>query len=334
MSLKHSDEFKRDAVRIALTSGLTRRQVASDLSIGLSTLGKWIASISDETKIPTQDTDLLRENERLRICRLMGVTDRGLRAWKRRPPSLRQRRDLILLAHIREQHRLCLGSYGRPRMTEELKALGLQVGQRRVGRLMRQNNITVVRTRKFKRTTDSHHTFNIAPNLLKQDFSASAPNQKWAGDITYVWTREGWVYLAVILDLYSRRVIGWATGDRLKQDLALRALNMALALRKPPPGCIQHTDRGSQYCAHEYQKLLLKHQLLPSMSGKGNCFDNSAVESFFKSLKAELIWRRHWQTRRDIEIAIFEYINGFYNPRRRHSTLGSDESPNDFGKNH
>ncbi|WP_244599429.1 IS3 family transposase, partial [Escherichia coli] len=143
-----------------------------------------------------------------------------------------------------------------------------------------------------------------------------------AGDITYVWTREGWVYLAVILDLYSRRVIGWATGDRLKQDLALRALNMALALRKPPPGCIQHTDRGSQYCAHEYQKLLLKHQLLPSMSGKGNCFDNSAVESFFKSLKAELIWRRHWQTRRDIEIAIFEYINGFYNPRRRHSTLG------------
>ncbi|QBB07864.1 hypothetical protein EVV94_00005 [Enterobacter cloacae] len=116
----------------------------------------------------------------------MGVTDRGLRAWKRRPPSLRQRRDLILLAHIREQHRLCLGSYGRPRMTEELKALGLQVGQRRVGRLMRQNNITVVRTRKFKRTTDSHHTFNIAPNLLKQDFSASAPNQKWAGDITYV----------------------------------------------------------------------------------------------------------------------------------------------------
>ncbi|HFV6009971.1 TPA: IS3-like element IS1133 family transposase, partial [Escherichia coli] len=369
MSLKHSDEFKRDAVRIALTSGLTRRQVASDLSIGLSTLGKWIASISDETKIPTQDTDLLRENERLRkenrilreereilkkagnifrstkavrfqfitdyrgslsrsrICRLMGVTDRGLRAWKRRPPSLRQRRDLILLAHIREQHRLCLGSYGRPRMTEELKALGLQVGQRRVGRLMRQNNITVVRTRKFKRTTDSHHTFNIAPNLLKQDFSASAPNQKWAGDITYVWTREGWVYLAVILDLYSRRVIGWATGDRLKQDLALRALNMALALRKPPPGCIQHTDRGSQYCAHEYQKLLLKHQLLPSMSGKGNCFDNSAVESFFKSLKAELIWRRHWQTRRDIEIAIFEYINGFYNPRRRHSTLGSDEPP-------
>lgn len=158
--------------------------------------------------------------------------------------------------------------------------------------------------------------------LVLPRIGGEAPNQKWAGDITYVWTREGWVYLAVILDLYSRRVIGWATGDRLKQDLALRALNMALALRKPPPGCIQHTDRGSQYCAHEYQKLLLKHQLLPSMSGKGNCFDNSAVESFFKSLKAELIWRRHWQTRRDIEIAIFEYINGFYNPRRRHSTLG------------
>ena len=259
---------------------------------------------------------------RSHLCRMMGVTDRGLRAWLRRPPSIRQRRDMVILAHIREQHRLSLGSYGRLRMTEELNELGLRVGQRRVGRLMRQNGIRIIRSRKFKRTTDSDHAFNIAPNLLQQDFSASAPNQKWAGDITYIWTREGWVYLAVIIDLFSRRVIGWAISNRMKQDLAIRALNMAVALRRLPPGCIHHTDRGAQYCAHDYQKLLRKNGFKVSMSGKGNCYDNSAVESFFKSLKAELVWRREWHTRRDVEIALFEYINGFYNPRRKHSALG------------
>lgn len=227
-----------------------------------------------------------------------------------------------VLAHIRDQHRLSLGSYGRPRITEELNELGIHVGQRRVGRLMRQNGIQVIRSRKFKRTTDSDHAFNIAPNLLQQDFTASGPNQKWAGDITYVWTREGWVYLAVIIDLFSRRVVGWAISNRMRQDLALRALNMAIAIRRPPPGCIHHTDRGSQYCAHDYQKLLRKHGFKVSMSGKGNCYDNSAVESFFKSLKAELVWRRNWQTRRDAEVALFGYINGFYNPRRKHSALG------------
>ena len=242
---------------------------------------------------------------------------------------------MVLLAHIREQHRLSQGSYGRPRMTEELNELGLRVGHRRVGRLMRQNAICVVRTHKFKATTDSDHIFNIAPNLLQQDFAASQPNQKWAGDITYIWTREGWVYLAVILDLHSRRVIGWAISNRMKKDLAIRALNMAIALRRPPKGCIHHTDRpshglktnrcratGSQYCSHDYQKILRKHGLTASMSGKGNCYDNAAVESFFKSLKAEMVWRKNWQTRRDVEVALFEYINGFYNPRRRHSALG------------
>lgn len=227
-----------------------------------------------------------------------------------------------VLAHIRDQHRLSLGSYGRPRMTEELNELGIHVGQRRVGRLMRQNGIQVIRSRKFKRTTDSDHAFNIAPNLLQQDFTASGPNQKWAGDITYVWTREGWVYLAVIIDLFSRRVVGWAISNRMRQDLALRALNMAIAIRRPPPGCIHHTDRGSQYCAHDYQKLLRKHGFKVSMSGKGNCYDNSAVESFFKSLKAEIVRRRNWQTRRDAEVDLFGYINGFYNPRRKHSALG------------
>lgn len=207
-------------------------------------------------------------------------------------------------------------------MTEELQELGLSVGHRRVGCLMRENGIKIVRTRKYKTTTDSNHAFNIAPNLLDQDFSAEAPNQKWAGDISYIWTGEGWLYLAVILDLYSRRVIGWAVSNRMKRDLAIRALDMAVAFRQPPDGCIHHTDRGSQYCSNEYQKRLTKHRFLVSMSGKGNCFDNSMVETFFKSLKAELIWRNCWETRRQVEGAIFQYINGFYNPRRRHSSLG------------
>jgi transposase InsO family protein len=257
-----------------------------------------------------------------RLCRIVDVTPRGYRAWRSRPASQRQREDLVLLAHIREQHRLSLNSYGRPRMTEELKELGLDAGHRRVGRLMRQNGISVVRTHKYKVTTDSNHKFNIAPNLLNRNFLADRRNQKWVVDISYIWTREGWLYLAVVLDLYSRRVIGWAVSNRMKRTLAIRALNMAIALRRPPKGCIHHSDRGSQYCSHDYQKILRQHGFKVSMSGKGNCYDNAAMETFFKTIKAELIWRRSWQTRRDVEVAIFEYINGFYNPRRRHSALG------------
>ena len=267
----------------------------------------------------------------VRLCQLFDVSPRGLRAWRRRPPSRRQRDDMVLLAHIREQQCLSLGSYGRPRMTAELQELGLPVGERRVGRLMKENGICAVRTRKYKRTTDSDHAFNIAPNLLDQDFSATGPNQKWAGDISYIWTGEGWLYLAVIIDLYSRRVIGWAVSDRMKRDLAIQALQMAINLRQPPPGCLHHTNRGSQYCSHDYQKLLRKHRFEVSMSGKGNCFDNAAVETFFKTLKAELIWRRSWETRRQVELALFEYINGFYNPRRRHSALAG-KSPVAFEK--
>ena len=181
-----------------------------------------------------------------RLCEIMDVSPRGYRAWRSRPVSVNQRKDLVVLAHIREQFALSLGSYGRPRMTEELKELGLEVGHRRVGRLMRENAIAVKRNKKFKATTDSSHSFNIAPNLLNRDFSADRPNRKWAGDISYVWTQEGWLYLAVILDLHSRRVIGWAVSNRMKRDLAIRALNMAIALRRPPKGCIHHTDRGSQ----------------------------------------------------------------------------------------
>jgi putative transposase len=229
---------------------------------------------------------------------------------------------MVLLAHIREQHHLSLCSYGRPRMTQELKEIGLTVGHRRVGRLMRDNRIYVVRTHKYKVTTDSDHHSNIAPNLLDRNFHADQPNMKWAGDITYIWTAEGWLYLAVMIDLHSRRVMGWAVSNRLKRDLALQALNNAVALRNPPQGCIHHTDRGSQYCSHDYQKRLREVGFQVSMSGKGNCYDNAAVETFFKTLKAELIWRHTWATRQNVTNALFQYINGFYNTRRQHSAIG------------
>ena len=191
-----------------------------------------------------------------RLCRVVGVSTRGLRAFRSRPAGRRQRSDLVAFAHIKGQSRLSFGSYGRPRMTEELRKIGLDVGHRRVGRLMRQNGISVDRTRKHKVTTNSDHKFNIAPNLLDRNFAADELDQKWAGDISYVWTREGWLYLAVILDLRSRRVIGWAVSNRRKRDLAIRALRMVIAFRSPPKGCIHHTDRGSQNCSHDYQKIL------------------------------------------------------------------------------
>ena len=257
-----------------------------------------------------------------KLCQMMQVTSRGFRKWLTRPMSKRARGDMTVLAHIREHYGLSLGTYGRPRMTMELKEVGLDVGERRVGRLMNINGIKPVRTRRHKLTTNSNHNLGIVANVLDGNFVADTPNAKWAGDISYVWTAQGWLYLAVILDLHSRRVIGWAVSDRMKKDLAIQALDMAVKLRNPPQGCIVHNDRGSQYCAYDYQKRLQRYGLTPSMSGKGNCYDNASVETFFKTIKAELIWRQSWPTRRQAEAAIYSYINGFYNARRRHTYLG------------
>jgi len=186
---------------------------------------------------------------------------------------------------------------------------------------MRENGLKARQKRRFKRTTDSHHAFPVAPTLLDQDFSADRPDQKWAADLSYVGTNEGWLYLAVVLDLFARRVVGWAVSDRLHQELALEALRKALALRRPGAGLTHHADRGSQYCATAYQAELKKHGIRISMSGKGNCFDNAVVEAFFKTLKSELVWRTVFQTRAEAKAAIGRYIDGLYNPVRRHSTL-------------
>jgi putative transposase len=256
-----------------------------------------------------------------RLCKVLGVSQSGSFAWRSRPMSRRQREELVLLAHLRSAFQLSNGTYGSPRITRELQDAGLVVGRRRTARLMRENGLKARQKRRFTRTTDSHHALPVAPNLLEQDFSAARPNQKWAADISYVWTSEGWLYLAVVLDLFARRVVGWAVSDRLHQDLALEALRKALAIRQPAPGLIHHADRGSQYCSMAYQAELKKHGFRISMSGKGNCFDNAVVETFFKSLKSELVWRTVFHTRAEAKQAIGCYIDGFYNPVRRHSTL-------------
>jgi transposase InsO family protein len=257
-----------------------------------------------------------------RLCKVLGVSQSGYFAWKDRPASRRQREDMILLAHVRSAFALSNGAYGSPRMTRELHDRGLAVGRRRTARLMRENGLIARQKRRFKRTTDSDHGFPVAPNLINQNFVAMGQNQKWGADISYVWTREGWLYLAVVIDLFARRVVGWATSDRLHKELALSALRKALTLRRPAKGLIHHSDRGSQYCSNGYQAELRKHGVSISMSGKGNCYDNAAVETFFKTLKSELVWRTVFQTRGAATSAIGRYIDGFYNPLRRHSTLG------------
>lgn len=186
---------------------------------------------------------------------------------------------------------------------------------------MRDNGLKALQKRRYKKTMDSCHGGPVAANLLDQDFTCDGPNQKWGADISYIWTAEGWLYLAIVLDLYSRRIVGWATSHRLKKDLALNALRRAIVLRQPLPGLIHHSDRGSQYCSHDYQKLLRANGMAASMSRKGNCFDNAMVETVFKTIKSEMIWRTSFQTRAAAELALGRYIDGFYNPRRRHSAL-------------
>ena len=257
-----------------------------------------------------------------RACLLLGVSVSGYYAWKHRGPSQRQLDDMIYLAHIRAYFAASNGTYGSPRMHVDLREDGLRIGRHRVARLMRDNALKANQKRRFKKTTDSNHGGVIAANLLDQDFACEQPDQKWGVDISYVWTLEGWLYLAIVLDFYSRRIVGWAVSNRLKKDLALDALRRAIAVRAPVPNLIHHSDRGSQYCSDDYLRLLKDHHMISSMSGKGNCYDNAMVETVFKTIKSELVWRTRYQSRRQAEIAIGQYIDGFYNPRRRHSALG------------
>lgn len=243
--------------------------------------------------------------------------------------SQREQSNLYLDRKIKDIFEYHKARYGAPRITKELNALGEPVNQNRVAKRMQVLQLKAKQARKFKVTTDSRHNKPVAPNLLQQDFMAKQPNKKWVGDITYVWTQSGWLYLATIMDLYSRKIIGWSMSNRMTKDLVCNALMMALWRRNFPKKVIVHTDRGSQYCSDKYQQLLSDNQLICSMSGKGNCYDNSAMESFFHSLKVECIHEKYFLTREKAKQTVFEYIETYYNTIRRHSTIGY-VSPDDY----
>jgi putative transposase len=263
------------------------------------------------------------------LCRVLEVSPSGYYAWARRPASARADRDDELGARVRAAHAASKGRYGSPRVHAELRANGEKVGRKRVARLMKEANLAGRKRRKFRSTTDSNHAFPIAPNILERDFTTTAPNEAWVTDITSIWTSEGWLYLAAILDLFSRRVVGWATSANVDRHLALAALAMALRDRRPRDGLVHHSDRGSTYARGDYRSALDAHGLECSMSRKGDCWDNAVAESFFASLKREVEEIDRVESRSQGHALIAEYIERFYNLQRRHSTIAY-RSPIEF----
>ena len=267
------------------------------------------------------------------MCRVLQVSGCGYYAWCKRPPAPRTLKNQTLALEVAAIHAESCGRYGSPRVHAELRERGQRTGRKRVARLMRAAGLRARAHRRFRSTTNSEHPMAIKGNLLARRFAVPAPNSGWVTDITYLWTLEGWLYLAVILDLFSRRVVGWAVSERLERGVALDALQMALTDRQPPQGLLHHSDRGSQYASHEYQQLLAAHGVLSSMSRKGNCWDNAVAESFFATLKLERVYQSHWRTRTQARSEVFEYIEMFYNRQRRHSALGY-LSPHEFELRH
>lgn len=256
------------------------------------------------------------------MCCQLGVSASGYANWKRSAGPNNWPSDEQLLALIRVIHAESRQAYGSPRITAELKARGIPVSKDRVRRLMKEHNIRGRHKRKFKATTDSHHKLPVAPNLLKQDFTTRAPDQTWVADITYIPTKEGWLYLATVMDVYTRMIVGWAMDARMTRELVINALRMAYWRRKPKAGLIHHSDRGSQYCSADYRELLKKYGMDASMSRKGNCWDNAVMESFYNSLKNERVFHEYYATRQEAKNDLVDYIEVFYNRKRRHSGLG------------
>lgn len=259
------------------------------------------------------------------MCRVLEVSPAGYYASRQRPASWHTVIDGVLMAHVRIAHHASGDTYGAPRVQRELQAAGLPVSPKRVARLMREGGLVARQPpRRRVSTTDSHHAHPIAPNLLARQFDVNGVgvNRVWVSDLTYIPTREGWLYLATVLDLGSRRCVGWAMREHMEVELVLSALRMAREARQPPVGLIHHSDRGSQYAAQEYRAELAAHGMIASMSGKGNCYDNAVAESFFATIEFELIMRHDWHTKEEARAAIFRYIETWYNRERRHSTLG------------
>ena len=255
------------------------------------------------------------------LCAVLGVSRSGYYAWQKRKPSAREQANQELIEQIQRLFSWSRSTYGYRRIHASLVDQGIVCSQNRVARLMRQLRLLGRRRRRFRVTTQSRHNFPVAPNLLARNFWATVPNQKWLADITYVRTGQGWLYLSIVLDLYARLVVGWAIEPYLRDTLTLKALNMAINWRKPPPGLLHHSDRGSQYASDRYRNLLAEQHTVASMSRTGNVYDNAPMESFFATLKSELIHRRHYQTHREAKSDIFEYVEVFYNRQRSHSAL-------------
>lgn len=258
----------------------------------------------------------------LAMCKVLGVTRSGFYAWKKRPKSARARADEQLGIDIAAMHEKSRKRYGSPRIHRALRKKGVRVGAKRIARLMRAAGLVTRQKRRFRRTTDSNHSNPIAPNVLERDFEPAAPNQAWAGDVTYIATGEGWSYLAVLLDLFSRRVVGWAMSTTNDTALALAALQGAVATRRTvPTGLVHHTDRGSPYTSDEYRNALKQYGMTPSMSRTGDCWDNAVSESFFATLRAELVDHERYSTAEAAERSVSDYIENFYNVERLHSHL-------------
>jgi putative transposase len=257
-----------------------------------------------------------------RMCDLLGVSPSGYYVWRGRPVSARSQANQKLAMEIRAIHARSRGTYGSPRVHADLRLRGFWAGKNRVARLMRAENIQGRRPKKQPRTTDSQHSYPVAPNRLNRDFQAARPNQKWLADITYIPTAEGWLYLAVVLDLFSRKIVGWAFAATLESRLVEQAFRMAVQNRPVLTGLLHHSDRGSQYAGEAYQQLLLAQRVQVSMSRRGDCYDNAPIESFFSTLKCEHVHFQNYRTRAEAQTDIFSYIVGFYNRQRRHSSLG------------
>lgn len=267
------------------------------------------------------------------MCKILKISRPGYYAWLKRPESLRSKENVSLVVKIKAKHKQSRETYGSPRIHDALKKEGLQCGQNRVARLMHKEGIKSVHSKRFRaQMTDSNHQFPVADNLLEQDFEATRPNEKWVGDITYIWTSEGWLYLAFILDLFSRKVVGWATSRSPDAELVCRALEMAVFRRGKPNNLVYHSDRGSQYASFEFRRRLKALGITLSMSRKGNCYDNAVAESFIHTLKVELVNRNKFTTRWAARTFIADYIEEFYNTNRAHSTIGFC-SPTDFEAN-
>nr|WP_244898654.1 IS3 family transposase [Staphylococcus lutrae] len=266
-----------------------------------------------------------------KMCKVLGVSKSGYYDWKKRPASSQQKRRDRLKKEI---YKVYIGSqkrYGSPKITKELMKEGIKISQRTVTRLMKEMGIRSITKKKYKATTDSKHNLPIYPNLLNQQFKVEKPGVVWVSDITYIYTREGWVYLATVMELFSRRIIGWSMSNRMTKDLVISALERAFTAQKPTAGLIHHSDRGSQYASIEYQNILRENEIITSMSRKGNCYDNACIESFHSIIKKELIHHCNFQTRNEAMFSIIEYIVTFYNSKRIHSTLNY-LSPLEFEK--